>query len=56
MRDINFHEASQLGLGLSVTTTSPKVESVGPMPWVVQKFGGTSIGHFAFKIVKDVIL
>ncbi|KAK1142619.1 hypothetical protein N8T08_007423 [Aspergillus melleus] len=38
---------------------SSEIENAGsstPMPWVVQKFGGTSLGHFAPKIVRDVIL
>ena len=37
--------------------TSPSVERSNPppKPWVIQKFGGTSVGKFADKIAEDLV-
>ncbi|KAI9925964.1 Aspartokinase [Aspergillus wentii] len=52
-------EAISLALGKPDIVTFPSahesVRTVAPRPWIVQKFGGTSIGHFASKIVEEVI-
>jgi len=40
---------------LLVNGASPQSNSNPNMGWIVQKFGGTSVGKFAEKIAEDVI-
>lgn len=35
---------------------SPEKDLQGGANWVVQKFGGTSVGKFAVKIAEDIVL
>lgn len=60
MDAIDLYETPPLALGKPVgMNLLSGLKSLGPstpLPWVVQKFGGTSLGHFASKIVKEVIL
>lgn len=40
---------------LSATTASSAVGENGGPSWVVQKYGGTSLGKFATQIVQNII-
>ncbi|CAG7921524.1 unnamed protein product [Penicillium olsonii] len=60
MGDISMHEAASVALDKSENTTlffkPENMEQLAPMPWIVQKFGGTSLGHDASNIVNQIII
>jgi aspartate kinase len=31
------------------------IKNASPGPWIVQKFGGTSVGKFAVNIAEDIV-